>query len=92
VEVFDQEGTLAGGLYGVKVDRLFAGESMFSRQRDASKVALMALVSLMRESGMELLDAQWCTDHLASLGAIEISRDEYLRRLARAVELPPWFQ
>lgn len=89
VEVFDQEGTLAGGLYGVKVDGLFAGESMFSRQRDASKVALMALVSLMRESGMALLDAQWCTDHLASLGAIEISRDEYLRRLARAVEPSP---
>jgi leucyl/phenylalanyl-tRNA--protein transferase len=74
------------------VDGLFAGVSFFSRQRDASKVALMALVSLMRESGMELLDAQWCTDHLASLGAIEISRDEYLRRLARAVEPSPWSQ
>jgi leucyl/phenylalanyl-tRNA--protein transferase len=89
VEVFDREGALAGGLYGVRLDGLFAGESMFSRQRDASKVALMALVSLMRESGMELLDAQWCTDHLASLGAIEISRDDYLQRLARAVRPSP---
>lgn len=86
IEVYDRDGALAGGLYGVKVDRLFAGESMFSRQRDASKVALMTLVALMQESGMALLDAQWCTDHLASLGAIEIPRAEYLRRLSEAVD------
>lgn len=89
VEVYDRDGALAGGLYGVKVDRLFAGESMFSVQRDASKVALMALVALMRESGMALLDAQWCTDHLASLGAVEIAREDYLRRLAQAVGEAP---
>lgn len=85
IEVFDKEGTLAGGLYGVKVGTLFAGESMFFRQRDASKVALMALVRLMRESGMTLLDMQWCTDHLASLGAIEVGRAEYLAMVAKAL-------
>ena len=69
----------------MRVDGLFAGESMFHRQRDASKVALMALVDLMRTSGMTLLDVQWCTEHLASLGAIAIPREEYLARLADAV-------
>jgi leucyl/phenylalanyl-tRNA--protein transferase len=85
IEVFDREGKLAGGLYGVRINGLFAGESMFHSQRDASKVALMALVRLMLESGMQLLDVQWCTAHLASLGAIEVSRREYLTRLAEAV-------
>ncbi len=85
VEVFDGEGQLAGGLYGVRIDGLFAGESMFSRKRDASKVALMALVDLMRTSGMSLLDVQWCTAHLASLGAIAIPRHDYLARLADAL-------
>ena len=84
VEVFDHAGTLAGGLYGVRIDGLFSGESMFHRQRDASKVALVALVSLMREQGMTLLDVQWCTDHLASLGAIAVPRAEYLARVADA--------
>jgi leucyl/phenylalanyl-tRNA---protein transferase len=85
VEVFDQNNQRAGGLYGVRVNGLFAGESMFYAQRDASKVALMGLVQLMRESGMQLLDVQWCTAHLQSLGAIEVSREEYLRLLADAV-------
>jgi leucyl/phenylalanyl-tRNA--protein transferase len=85
IEVFDRKGSLAGGLYGVRVNGLFAGESMFYRQRDGSKVALMALVEVMRESGMALLDVQWRTEHLASLGAIEISRDEYLSRLSAAI-------
>jgi leucyl/phenylalanyl-tRNA--protein transferase len=85
VEAFDPAGTLVGGLYGVKIGRFFAGESMFHLARDASKVALMALVDLMRESGMTLLDVQWCTPHLASLGAIEISREEYSERLAAAL-------
>lgn len=85
VEAFSADGALAGGLYGVRIGRLFAGESMFHRERDASKVALMGLVELMRDSGMTLLDVQWRTDHLASLGAIEISRDEYLRRLRDAI-------
>ncbi|MGE3956163.1 MAG: leucyl/phenylalanyl-tRNA--protein transferase [Vicinamibacterales bacterium] len=85
VEVFDAEGTLAGGLYGVRIERFFAGESMFHRQRDASKAALVALVSLMSDSGMTLLDTQWVTPHLASLGAVEIPRSAYLARLARAI-------
>jgi leucyl/phenylalanyl-tRNA---protein transferase len=85
VEVFDRSGALAGGLYGIRVARLFAGESMFHRQRDASKVALMALVDMMRVSGMTLLDVQWPTDHLASLGAVAIPRREYLSRLADAI-------
>ena len=86
VEAFDGEGRLAGGLYGVRINGLFAGESMFHRQRDASKVALMALVELMSETGMTLLDVQWRTDHLASLGAIEIGRAQYLALLADALE------
>jgi leucyl/phenylalanyl-tRNA---protein transferase len=85
VEVFDRDGRLAGGLYGVRINGLFAGESMFHRQRDASKVALMALVGRMRETGMSLLDVQWRTDHLASLGAIEVGRVEYLALLAEAL-------
>jgi leucyl/phenylalanyl-tRNA--protein transferase len=85
VEVFDRDGQLAGGLYGVRVNGLFAGESMFHARRDASKVALMALVDLMREAHMPLLDVQWCTDHLKSLGAIEISRARYLALLAAAL-------
>jgi leucyl/phenylalanyl-tRNA--protein transferase len=85
VEVFGRDGQLAGGLYGMRVNRLFAGESMFHVRRDASKVALMALVERMRESGMTLLDVQWRTDHLASLGAVEVSRAEYLALLAGAL-------
>jgi leucyl/phenylalanyl-tRNA---protein transferase len=85
VEVFDRTGQLAGGLYGVRIDGLFSGESMFHLQRDASKVALISLVNLMRDEGMMLLDVQWCTDHLASLGAITVPRSEYLARVAHAV-------
>jgi leucyl/phenylalanyl-tRNA--protein transferase len=86
VEVFDRAGTLAGGLYGVRVGGLFAGESMFHTQRDASKVALVTLVQLMRESGLTLLDVQWTSTHLESLGVIAISREEYMARLARALD------
>ena len=85
VEVFDRSGQLAGGLYGVRIDGYFSGESMFHIDRDASKVALMALVDLMRASGMTLLDVQWCSDHLASLGTIAIPRSVYLARLAAAL-------
>jgi leucyl/phenylalanyl-tRNA--protein transferase len=88
VEVFDRAGALAGGLYGVRIGDLFAGESMFYRQRDASKVALMALVERMRDSGMTLLDVQWRTEHLATLGAVEVSREAYLALLADAVRAP----
>jgi leucyl/phenylalanyl-tRNA--protein transferase len=85
VEVFDGDNQLAGGLYGVRINGLFAGESMFHLRRDASKVALMALVDLMRESGMLLLDVQWRTDHLESLGAVDVDRERYLAILAEAV-------
>jgi leucyl/phenylalanyl-tRNA---protein transferase len=86
VEVFDRGGQLAGGLYGVRINGLFAGESMFYLQRDASKVALMALVQLMRDTGMTLLDVQWRTAHLDSLGAVDVSRDRYLALLGEALE------
>ena len=85
IEVIDENGFLAGGLYGVRIGGLFAGESMFHLVRDASKVALMALVQMMKSSDMSLLDVQWLTPHLDSLGAISIRRDEYLRQLALAV-------
>ena len=88
VEVFDSRCDLTGGLYGVRINGLFAGESMFHRGRDASKVALMALVDLMRDAGMTLLDVQWRTDHLETLGAIEVTRAEYLALLATAVGRP----
>ncbi|MDA3004332.1 MAG: leucyl/phenylalanyl-tRNA--protein transferase [Actinomycetota bacterium] len=85
IEVIDENGFLAGGLYGVRIGGLFAGESMFHIVRDASKVALMALVQMMKSSGMSLLDVQWLTPHLASLGAISVRRDEYLRLVEIAV-------
>jgi leucyl/phenylalanyl-tRNA--protein transferase len=86
VEVFDGDGQLAGGLYGVRINGLFAGESMFHVKRDASKVALMHLVRLMRDTGMTLLDVQWRTDFLASLGAIAVKRETYLDLLEVALQ------
>lgn len=88
VEAWDESGRLAGGLYGVAIAGLFAGESMFHRATDASKVALVALVDLMTGAGAALLDVQWVTPHLESLGAVAIPREEYLRRLAGALALP----
>ena len=86
VEVFDRAGTLAGGLYGVRINGLFAGESMFHVQRDASKVALVTLVQLMRDTGLTLLDVQWTSRHLESLGVVAIPRQAYLERLAHALD------
>jgi leucyl/phenylalanyl-tRNA--protein transferase len=85
-----RDGELAGGLYGVAIGGLFAGESMFTRVRDASKVALVALVELLGDehAGRRVLDTQWQTPHLASLGVVEIPRREYLARLEVALELP----
>lgn len=82
------DGRLAGGLYGVAVGGLFAGESMFHHRTDASKVALVTLVQLLRDGGAELLDVQWRTPHLATLGAVAIPRAEYRRRLRAALERP----
>jgi leucyl/phenylalanyl-tRNA--protein transferase len=79
-------GDLVGGLYGIAVGGAFFGESMFSVERDASKVALVELVGRLRAGGFMLLDAQFVTDHLHAFGAIEISRKEYHRRLARALD------
>jgi leucyl/phenylalanyl-tRNA--protein transferase len=78
---------LAGGLYGVALGGAFFGESMFSRQADASKVALVELVERLRARGYTLLDTQFLTEHLARFGAIEIARTEYERRLAAALAL-----
>lgn len=86
VEVLDPAGRLVGGLYGVRIDRFFAGESMFHRATDASKVALMHLVARLRDEGVTLLDVQWLTPHLASLGCVEVPRAEYLARLDSAVD------
>jgi len=83
-----RDGVLAGGLYGVAIGGLFAGESMFHRARDASKVALVGLVNLLRDGRPRLLDVQWRTDHLASLGAVEIPRPAYLSELAAALAMP----
>ena len=76
-----QGDALVGGLYGVKLAGAFFGESMFSRARDASKVALAYLVARLKVGGFKLLDRQFITDHLASLGAIEIDRDHYVALL-----------
>lgn len=94
VEAWDAEGRLCGGLYGVSLGGLFAGESMFHdpvHGRDASKVALLGLVELLTGDGVagRLLDVQWRTEHLASLGVIEVPRERYLRLLPAALELPP---
>lgn len=87
IEVWDAERHLVGGLYGVSIGGLFAGESMFHLSRDASKVALVHLIVVMNNGG-RLLDVQWQTPHLESLGAVVIGRDEYLRRLPEALAVP----
>ncbi|MSV82156.1 MAG: leucyl/phenylalanyl-tRNA--protein transferase [Actinobacteria bacterium] len=87
IEVFRDE-VLVGGLYGVRIKGLFAGESMFHADppagTDASKVAVAAAVQWLRETGGQLFDVQWTTDHLATLGVVDISRTDYLRRVAAA--------
>ncbi len=83
-----RDGRLAGGLYGVSLGSVFFGESMFHRQSDASKVALVHLVARLRRGGYQLLDAQFQTDHLAQFGTHEIARAEYRMRLAQAVAQP----
>jgi leucyl/phenylalanyl-tRNA---protein transferase len=86
-----RDGVLVGGVFGVAVGGLFAGESMFHLARDASKAALVALVERLRDewAAQRLLDVQWTTPHLSSLGAVDLSRLEYLARLERALRLPP---
>ena len=87
IEAWDDEG-LAGGLYGVSIGGLFAAESMFHARADASKAALVGLVDLLRDAGepeRRILDAQWLTPHLESLGAVEVTRGEYRGRLEAAL-------
>ena len=86
LEVSDGD-SLIGGVYGVTLGAAFFGESMFSRRTDASKIALAFLVDRLRSAGFRLFDTQFLTAHLASLGAVEIGRDDYHRRLARALEM-----
>jgi leucyl/phenylalanyl-tRNA--protein transferase len=85
VEVW-RTGRLVGGLYGVSLGGAFFGESMFHRETDASKVALVTLVDRLNRRGFALLDIQWVTEHLEQFGAIEIPRTEYLKRLAVALK------
>jgi leucyl/phenylalanyl-tRNA--protein transferase len=82
-----QKGSLVGGLYGVSIRGAFFGESMFSRVKDASKVALVHLVERLKKNGFTLLDTQFITPHLQRFGAREISRGEYLKRLNNALDL-----
>lgn len=91
VECWSPQGELVGGLYGVSIGAFFAGESMFHLAVDASKVALVALVERLRTSPEGLLDVQWATPHLRSLGVITVPAAEYRRRLAVAIDAPsPW--
>jgi leucyl/phenylalanyl-tRNA--protein transferase len=85
VEAWTPEGALAGGVYGVAIGDLFAAESMFHRVTDAGKSALAALVELLRDADATLLDVQWTTPHLSSLGAVDVPRAKYLELLADAV-------
>jgi leucyl/phenylalanyl-tRNA--protein transferase len=86
-----RDGNLVGGLYGVSVGGAFMGESMFHRETDASKLALVGLVERLRERGYSLLDTQFITPHLASLGAVEIPAGEYIDYLKVAVRRNCWF-
>ncbi|WP_424927281.1 leucyl/phenylalanyl-tRNA--protein transferase [Amaricoccus tamworthensis] len=90
VEIF-QDGQLVGGVYGVSIAGAFFGESMFSRIPSASKYALVALVARLRAGGYRLLDTQFVTPHLITMGAIEISREDYHRKLANALQTPAEF-
>ncbi len=91
VEAYEGDA-LVGGLYGVSLHGAFFGESMFHRARDASKVALVHLFARLRTGGFALLDAQFNTEHLASLGAVEISREAFRLRLAEALEIDANFE
>lgn len=91
VEIWDRDGTLVGGVYGVVLGGAYFGESMFSRATDASKVALAVLMDGLARGGFVLFDTQFITPHLASLGAVEISRADYRRRLAIALEIKAEF-
>jgi len=92
IEAWTPDGALSGGVYGVAIGGLFAAESMFHRVTDAGKAALAALVELLREGDATLLEVQWTTSHLSSLGAVDVPRAKYLELMADAVALagPRW--
>ncbi|WP_394844080.1 leucyl/phenylalanyl-tRNA--protein transferase [Pendulispora brunnea] len=94
VEVWERHGEereLVGGIYGVAIGSLFAGESMFHTRTDASKIAFATLAERLRRNGFTLFDVQVMSDHLASLGCIDVSRNEYLRRLGHALDVDAVF-
>ena len=83
-----RDDELVGGLYGVAIGGFFAGESMFHRATDASKVAVLRTVEHLAAGGAQLFDVQWLTPHLESLGAVEIPRRDYVRQVAAAIAVP----
>ena len=92
VEVWNKKDELVGGLYGVEVNGLFAGESMFHKQTDASKTAMVYLVNQLREAGGErIFDVQWQTPHLKSMGVVKISRAKYISLLPEVMNTSPAF-
>jgi leucyl/phenylalanyl-tRNA--protein transferase len=86
IEVWDADGALAGGLYGLRVGAMFGAESMFHRATDASKVAMAAMMDWVAVEGIAFVDVQMLTGHLERMGAVEVSRDDYLTRLAAALD------
>jgi leucyl/phenylalanyl-tRNA--protein transferase len=91
VEVWDRQGALVGGLYGISQAGVFNAESMFSKATDASKIAMWALVNRLRRCGVLLLEVQFMTEHLSSMGAIEVNKSEYLLMLEHALRQPVQF-
>ena len=91
IEVWDSDGKLVGGLYGLELGGLFAGESMFHTAKNASKVALIHLAGLLNDGSARVIDTQWMTSHLASMGAKAMSRRDYCQMLPRLLEIPPLF-
>lgn len=87
IEVWDTDGQLVGGLYGIAIGRVYFGESMFSEETDASKVAMVALVDILKRGGFEIIDCQVESDHLNSLGAVNTSRLDFERQLAHTVDI-----
>jgi leucyl/phenylalanyl-tRNA--protein transferase len=91
IEVWDEDNQLAGGLYGLELGGLFAGESMFHVAKNASKVALAHLAELLDDGNGRLIDTQWMTSHLQSMGAKPIDRVEYCQKLPKLLAIEPLF-
>ena len=89
IEVSNTSGTLVGGLYGIAIGRVFFGESMFSRETDTSKIALVALVSILCQAQFHMIDCQVESDHMNSMGARNVSRLDFEQRLAQTIDVEP---